>query len=149
MARRTRSKAAEAVLARRAASLMRDLWRLGLVEGPTPARSRSTTRLGDWQCTILVAIAQDTDAAWLAAAARERQAIDRRGIPWRPRGTDPTPLTRSQVACISRALKRLEELGFVLRVHRRERRRTRYVLLTQRGWYVAQRLLGERLAAMP
>ena len=149
MARRMDSKAAEATLGRRAASLMRDLWILGVVERPTPPRYRSSARLGEWQRTILIAVAQDTNAAWLAAPERERKLIDRRGIPWRPRGGDPTPHTRAQVACISRALKRLEELGFILRVHRRTSGRTRHVTLTQRGWYVAQWLLGARLAAAP
>ena len=149
MQRRTGARAAEAALGQRAASLMRDLWVLGVVERPTPPRYRSTTRLGEWQQTIRVAIAEDTNAAWLAAAARERKAIDRRGIPWRPRGDDPTPPTPSQRACISRALKRLEEQGFVLRGHRRTSGRTLSVTLTQRGWYAAQWLLGERLPAAP
>ena len=149
MPRRTGSRAAEAALGRRAASLQRDLWVLGVVARPTLPRYRSTARLGEWQQTILVGVAVDTNAAWLAATERERKAIDRRGIPWRPRGNDPTPLTRSQVACVSRALQRLEELGFVLRVHRRTSRRTLYVALTHGGWYVAQRLLGERLPAAP
>ena len=149
MARRIGSKAAKAELGRRAASLQRDLWIMGVVERPTPPRYRSTARLGDWQHAILLCVAQDTNAAWLVATERERQSIDRRGIPWCPRGGDATPHTPSQIACISRALKRLEELGFVLRVHRRTSGRTLSVALTQRGWYAAQWLLGERLAAAP
>src|SRR5215207_8333417 len=149
MARRSGARAAEAALGRRAASLMRDLWIMGVVERPTPPRYGSATRLGDWQQTILVGLAYDTNAAWAAATEQERRAIDRRGIPWRPRGGDATPHTRSQAACISRALKRLEEEGLVLRVHRRTSRRTRYVALTQRGWFVAQRLLATRLPAAP
>src|SRR5215207_4899504 len=149
MARRRGAKAAEAALGRRAASLMRDLWIMGVVERPTPPRYRSTARLGEWQRTILVSVAQDTNAAWLAATARERTSIDRRGIPWCPRRGDASPHTRSEIACISRALQRLEALGLVLRVHRRTSRRTRYVTLTHGGWFVAQRLLGVRLPAAP
>ena len=149
MRRRTGSRAAKAALGRRAASLQRDLWVLGVVARPTLPRYRSTARLGEWQRTILVGVALDTNAAWLTATGRERKAIDRRGIPWRPRGGDATPLTRAQVACISRALQRLEELGFVLRVRRKGSRRTVYVALTHGGWYVAQWLLGERLPAAP
>ena len=149
MARRRGARAAEAALGRRAASLMRDLWIMGVVERPTPPRYGSATRLGDWQQTILVGLAYDTNAAWAAATEQERRAIDRRGIPWRPRGNAATPLTRSEIACISRALQRLEALGLVLRVHRRTSRRTRYVTLTHGGWFVAQWLLGVRLPAAP
>ena len=149
MVRRTGLNADEAAVARRLASLLRALAAPGSAARPSPPRHRSTVRLGDWQRTILVAVARDTTAAWLAAPDRERRAIDRRGIPWRPRDGEGLPLTRAQAACVSRALRRLEDEGFVLRGRRPGSGRTVSVALTRRGWSVAQRLRGERLPAAP
>jgi hypothetical protein len=77
-------------------------------------------------------------AAWIRVCgdARAQVALFAWGIPWRP-GAPYARWTASRRAAYSRALRRLEQRGLLLRVRRgrqRPSRRTTHVrLLTRRG----------------
>jgi hypothetical protein len=98
--------------------------------------SVAEARLSRLQRRLLRQLRAQEAWIWACGDARAQVALFAWGVPWRP-GAPYVRWTAAKRAAYSRALRRLEQRGLLLRVRRgrgRTRRRTTHVrLLTRRG----------------